>query len=59
MRRAGVLHVASRTEPAVEFANGAVQGVKMECITGTERGDTVGFIDWAEVAAVTWRFTAK
>jgi len=28
----------------------------MVCITGTEHGDTIGFIDWLEVSAASWRF---
>lgn len=56
IKGSGILHVLSRIEPTVESENGVIRIVKMEYITGTEHGDTVGFIDWSEVAAVTWRF---
>ena len=55
MKGSGILHVLSRTEPAVESVNRVIQKVEIDYITGTEHGDTIGFIDWGQVAAITWR----
>jgi hypothetical protein len=55
MRGGTILHLLSKVEPVVTHANGEVKDVVMECITETEHGDTVGFIDWREVGAITWR----
>jgi hypothetical protein len=56
IKGSGTLHVLSRTEPIVESENEAIRSVKLDYISGTEHGDTVGFIDWREVGAITWRF---
>lgn len=50
-----LIHLASRTEPVLRFENGRPVGMDANLIEGTDQGDTVGFIDWAAVAAVTWR----
>jgi hypothetical protein len=50
-----LLHVLSATEPVVTHAGGIVQHVQWAPIEGTEHGDTIGFIRWADVTAVTWR----
>jgi hypothetical protein len=50
-----VLHVLSKTEPIVTTCGGKVQGVTWAIVEGTAEGDTVGFIDWSQVAAITWR----
>jgi hypothetical protein len=42
-----IIHLASKTEPQVEFRDGRVANVKMNLIPGAEYGDTVGFIDWS------------
>lgn len=52
----GLLHVLSKTEPIVKTAAHGVDSVDIEYITDTEHGDTVGYIDWREVGAVTWRY---
>ena len=54
-----IIHVASRTEPFVHSAGGRVSGVTMDLIEGTEHGDSIGFIDWSAVLAVTWRKAAE
>ena len=50
---AAVLHLASATEPLCDE-----QGQwHAEWLADSEKGDTVGFIDWSAVSAVTWRWT--
>ena len=60
IRGSGVIHVLSRTEPVIKYrfykAYDEMIGMEMDVITGTEHGDTIGFIDWSEVGAVSWRF---
>ena len=52
----GILHVISKTEPIVSSCASGVESVALDYITDTEHGDTVGYIDWREVGAVTWRY---
>lgn len=59
MRGGAILHLLSRSEPQVMYANGELKDVVMECISETEYGDTVGFIDGREVAAIAWRFAPR
>ena len=56
VRRCGIVHVLSRTEPEVTHVDDKITDVALNIITDTEHGDTVGFIDWSEVGAITWRF---
>lgn len=56
IRGGGVIHVLSSTEPSVIRDNGQVERVDLDCICGSEHGDTIGFIDWSEASAVTWRY---
>lgn len=58
MRGGTVLHLVSKTEPSVISENNVVLSSSMDLITETSHGDTVGFIDWREVSAITWRFAA-
>lgn len=57
MRGMGSINVLSRTEPIVtRDANGwKVVDIMMEPINGTGYGDTIGFIDYADVSSVVWR----
>lgn len=51
-----IIHLTSSIEPVVETFNGRVHTVHMELVTDApDAGDTVGFIDWPSVLAVTWR----
>ena len=51
-----IIHLTSSTEPVVRMFNGRIYDVAMDLITvGTECGDTIGFIDWPAVVALTWR----
>lgn len=52
-----LLHLASATEPAVGTLDGR-RHVEADWLEDPEAGDTVGFINWDEVAAVTWRYSA-
>lgn len=60
MRGGHAIHVLSATKPGVrtiiEGEAVIIDNVMMEPIENTEHGDTLGFIDWREVAAVSWRF---
>jgi hypothetical protein len=51
IRGSGIIHAISETEPRVHGA-----GLDWTPITGTEHGDTIGHLDWSDVAAATWRF---
>ncbi len=50
------IHCLSSTEPSAERdATGALVSLKWSPVSGTQDGDTVGFIDWRAVTAVSWR----
>lgn len=49
------LHVLSRTEPRVHSNGDSITGVDWEPVEATEHGDSVGFIRWRDVSAITWR----
>ena len=56
MRGGVAIHVVSRTEPVVmSTSDGRLLSMDMDIIEDTEHGDTIGYIDLAEVSAVTWR----
>ena len=48
-----MLYLASWSEPRREVG---ISGIKAEWIKEHEYGDTIGYIDWDAVVAVTWRF---
>lgn len=50
-----ILHFLTKAEPIVTMGVSGIQSVAMDCVTGTEAGDTIGFIDWTQVASITWR----
>lgn len=51
-----LLHVLSATEPVLtRSVTGDVADVAWTLIEGTEHGDTVGYVRWSEVTAITWR----
>ncbi|HEV2033380.1 MAG TPA: hypothetical protein VGU71_04155 [Candidatus Dormibacteraeota bacterium] len=53
-----VLHLISRREPSVTVAaDGHVEGVDADWVVGpdVDAGDTIGYVDWPRVIAVTWR----
>ncbi len=55
-----ILHLAARTEPVVSsnpLDGGALSDVDADWITDPDYGDTLGFIDWTKVAAITWRYS--
>jgi hypothetical protein len=51
-----IIHLTSLTEPIVTMREGRIGDVSMDLVTSTpESGDTIGFIDWPVVVALTWR----
>jgi hypothetical protein len=57
VRNCAVIHAISSTEPTIDRDyGGQISAIHMTPIVNTEHGDTVGFLDTKEVAAVTWRF---
>lgn len=52
-----MIHVLSRTVPVVRLdgVGSGIASVSMEVIEGTEHGDSIGWIQWSDVRAVTWR----
>ena len=53
-----LLHIISRSQPTVRVNGhgaGAVIGIDMDVIEGTEHGDAIGYIDLSAVTSVTWR----
>ena len=56
MKGGGTIHLLSKNEPVVEHVNGEIKEFMVDLITNTEHGDTIGFIDFREIAAATWRF---
>lgn len=56
LKGGGMLHFLAKTEPVVVRDGAALMDVRMDCITDTEHGDALGFIDWTSVSAVTWRY---
>jgi hypothetical protein len=51
-----IIHLTSLTEPVVHMRDGRIGDVDMELVTSApESGDTIGFIDWPVVVALTWR----
>ena len=58
-----ILHLCSWTQPQLHYTwqQGAVTvssaDVEADWIDDRGYGDTIGFIDWSEVAAITWRWT--
>ncbi len=53
-----ILHLASRNEPRlIRQPGGRLDHVDADWIADHPYGDTLGFIDWSEVSAITWRWT--
>ena len=56
---AALLHFLSRTEPNLQVdADGRPIGIVADLVHG-DGGDTLGYIDWSRVTAVTWRFASS
>ena len=56
MRGAGVLYLASADEPRCLFTT---EGLTVNADWLVDVGDTVGFIEWDQVAALTWRWSGE
>jgi hypothetical protein len=57
-----LLHLASRDEPRVERDVDGVVSLGLayvfaDWIADEEYGDTIGYIDWPSVTAITWRWS--
>lgn len=51
-----ILHFGSWDEPELERdTDGRIVGLRATLIADGRYGDTLGFIDWPSVKAVTWR----
>lgn len=53
-----IIHLASRTQPKLLHDTGRLVDVAADWIDNPEYGDTVGFIHWPSVVAITWRWSA-
>ena len=58
MRGGQCLHFASRSEPSCRYdpETGLLAAITMDTITAPEYGDTPGYMCYADVAAVSWRY---
>jgi hypothetical protein len=59
--RGALIHAASRTEPQIESVTvlGTVERVVHgDWIEHPDYGDTIGYVDWRELSAVSWRYSA-
>lgn len=54
-----LIHLASRTEPTAKTEGGRLIDVVAEWLDDPEQGDTLGFIDWTQANALTWRWTGQ
>lgn len=55
-----IIHVLSSTEPVVHLADAErISRLEWTPVLGTEHGDTIGFIRWSAVSAVSWRFSGE
>ncbi|HEY8865019.1 MAG TPA: hypothetical protein VIO37_12775 [Candidatus Dormibacteraeota bacterium] len=52
-----ILHLVARDEPEVVRVKSHIDFVKADWVGGADvdAGDTLGYVDWAQVVAVTWR----
>jgi hypothetical protein len=59
-RGGAIVHLASKSEPVVRMEldhRVLVRAVDADWIEDARYGDTIGHVDWSEVAAVTWRYS--
>lgn len=52
-----ILHLVSRGAPVLVRSEGHLNHVKADWVTGSDAdaGDTLAYIDWNQVVAITWR----
>lgn len=52
-----VIHLLSSSEPEVHLdpQTGLVQALHYNAVVNSKHGDTLGFIRWSEVTAISWR----
>lgn len=53
-----IIHLLTAAEPAIQTSNGKITSASLDIIPNTEHGDSIGFIDWSAVSAVSWRKTS-
>jgi len=52
-----LLHLASSTEPEIYPDSGGLESMVADWIDDHAYGDTLGYLDWTQVIAVTWRYS--
>jgi hypothetical protein len=53
-----ILHLASRTQPTIRRHYDDGRGVwDADWIDDHRYGDSIGFIDWSQLVAITWRWS--
>lgn len=52
-----LIHLASFNEPQPVWSAGQLTAVDADWIAAPDYGDTIGYIDWTAVAAITWRWS--
>jgi hypothetical protein len=50
-----IVHLLSKTEPVPVIESGFLTNCRLSLIEGTNHGDSLGFIRWASVDALSWR----
>lgn len=60
VRGTGIIHACSLTEPVVtKEITGQISDVTFTPLDSPEHSDRIGFIDWKDVAAISWRLEPK
>ena len=54
-----LLHLVSTDEPTVTYAGDRIVHVEARWLDDPDKGDTLGFIHWPSVTAITWRWTGR
>lgn len=52
-----IIHSLAASEPVIESSDGKITHASLDIIPGTDHGDSIGFIRWEDVSAITWRKT--
>lgn len=54
----GMFYLASAIEPTVRIGpDGRIMDIDAVWLKNPDEGDTLGFVDWSAVSAVTWRWS--
>lgn len=49
------IYVLSKIEPVITRNDDGIMHVELDVISGTEHGDTIGFIRWPAITSISWR----